>query len=1466
MPDQSAALVPRPIVAQGDGLLNIATTEPSLAINSMSVHRYPGYQPLLPVKESPLAPKVEPRTKFDLSISSFPGKTRKRHKVATSCNRCRQNKRKCDSGIPCSNCKRNKADCLYTDAQQSRSTWGDSPLSKEKIIGVSTADLDKDTQSPVSQPAASSPSSPAASKTSKAQTKPSSASKKSTTSNGLSVPGKGSVSQTTSQPVPFSTATLQFNPGHASSEQGSILDKRREMLAAQSIQIAKAIRVAKPGPQLDLSGLLLNESISTAIPNHRQPTHATQNVPSIGPESSQTGLSGVVTNLTSSAIHNLPSQSAPRTAWQQDPGVGQVSSPPQSMFNGPQIRQTSLDQQVGSTRSPSTQPLSPYSDTLKQEHSPFTIGNNTNQPNTTYSHQISNQSMSPQQQFPLSYAENGVSEAEGSNRASTTITVSSFVPTQNGLNTISQGIGGGSHTSFSAYQRNPSSIGSEVGGSLAHEQHRIYQQQYEPQQQHNMGTMSSNAVVLLQDHQPSSVAQFDLNHAISSAAPVSPTVMSSQPRAFSPLNNTTPLYKHQNQVEWKDSNLTRLPSGYPGLHSVLQNASAALPQSTATAYAPIIDTRSTVEQGQVLPSQDSQSEERIEVARMQRIAKSMIDCKNYDHSILLPRHISQEHDEMWVVPHSNPANDLQGMPRQLLVLPKDANYLVDVFFEHSYYYYPIVNRAVVESHLMEPQTPHSLFLLNIVFMAACKHLARNSDIKRAIQFRERAHEIQPYIDVRVRISMIQGAILGAQVTYGVFHPVLGVTQMFGSRETFTSFPDGAEEKGKEGEQEGELKIDLAAESRSILANKNLIPESVYQQRLWTFWGLYARDCMAKLYFGWPYGLDGMDFSPELPKIKGTVGLGGMKRNSSGQNGLDGQVTGKRRGAAMNMQQLRREKKLMKAEKAALAVSHNAYRMSSFNSDDDEDEEDELEDQEDESDTEQDDFDVLSSVDTKTRADVTDKNQRSKWTEDSRNNNNNNSAGTSSQSKENTISFSGLSKPLLEKQSRGEDLSRRQGSGSRSADIKRHLERMKLLLDAESDVTDGGTYSRVLFLEEIKLWTIGRRVGLYLQGRDTSLSVSPAAAATAFGSPYGLQRSVPEGSDPFTSTISTSLEASKCSERAWLEDKELQGLQADLIAWEQALPPIFKFRSDVDADDINHKLNGKLGIITMYYYTITILLQSSYLPIPQYLSSPSRSSPSRSAMIKSPESLSQEYDGMFSRAASLACSDDSGPRIKSETEEYFYTGRSPQPSSNGYFNTAHQICTQLSNVVYHHVELLLDRYQEWCTIQAKLNHTLTAALRVSCLNARLSSNSRTIRDEAKAGFKMGSELFKRQATIPAPLTIRDWPAEEDVMKFKDLEEGFRELMTTQDDEEAAMEEARSRSQTRDSEGLLWGDDPGDHLLYSPDFPDVTGTDVDPYLQHGLGSLDAISSHYDMFRAEHVFGLSDEGFQFDYNVDA
>lgn len=54
---------------------------------------------------------------------------------------------------------------------------------------------------------------------------------------------------------------------------------------------------------------------------------------------------------------------------------------------------------------------------------------------------------------------------------------------------------------------------------------------------------------------------------------------------------------------------------------------------------------------------------------------------------------------------------------------------------------------------MEPHTAHSLFLLNIVFMAACKHLGKSTYIKRAIQFRERARG-KYYLSLHITIKLL----------------------------------------------------------------------------------------------------------------------------------------------------------------------------------------------------------------------------------------------------------------------------------------------------------------------------------------------------------------------------------------------------------------------------------------------------------------------------------------------------------------------------------------------------------------------------------------------------------------------------------------------------------------------------------------------------------------------------------------
>ncbi|KAF8933954.1 hypothetical protein BGZ47_010573 [Haplosporangium gracile] len=1158
--------------------------------------------------------------------------------------------------------------------------------------------------------------------------------------------------------------------------------------------------------------------------------------------------------------------------------------------------------------------------------------------------------------------------------------------------------------------------------SIQRHQTQPYQFQAQP---HLHQQQQQQAPYLHQPRQQDAIQQqqldssLDPNHAISSVASVSSVAIPSDVQLPSQLeawassttngfSGATTAAAAQNQIDWKSISISQPTSlGYSNQPFTRQtDPRYSFSRSPIAPTTPITTTTTSAAPSTAIPSlagspavfsgdygqqqqnfrhnggplrqqaltsspiQSRTEEQRDEAARILKIANDLLDCQQYDYGVFLPRHISQEYPDLWVAPHSNQPGSLDGIPRQLLVLPKDANFLVDMFFENACFYYPILNRLTVELHLMEPHTAHSLFLLNIVFMAACKHLGKSTYIKRAIQFRERARELQYHIDGRVRLSRIQGALLGSQVIYGVFTVVLGYAQLCGSYSKLPTISNLSNDSTRISTDDygNETMTNIAEESRRLVTQKGTIPEAAFQQRLWSFWTIYIRDSISRLYFGWPHGIDALAITAELPTIKGSVGLGGRRKGLHGYDGRPagaGGGTGKRRGPAMKP--VLPERKLMKAaDKVMQQQIHKSeresYRVSSILSDDDDDDEDDnsrtggSDDDDDDSDLEQgairfQETPTMSrpSVDATMSPSTGEK--RGKWSFDGL-------LLPSVDGREIAPSISGLSRTLVEKQSRGEDIHRRasgaesgssSGSGSgpgagshSSIDIKRHTERMKLLLDAEDDLTDGGTYSRILFLEEIKLWTIGRRAGLYLMGRSTSSSVSPLGAMTGSYSTtssvhdlYGTSTGGTgvEVSDPFATAINTSLDASRCSERAWLEDKELQSLQAELIAWEQALPPIFKFRQDVDAPDINHKVNGKLAVLSLFYYTITIMLQSSYLPIPQYLSSSSRST-----AFKSPESISQEYDELFSRSGSVTSiglfDDGTNPttittpptstRIKREggDNEYLYPNRfaylhqqqqqqhqrqnstssSAYGSSGGggiaipggYFNTAHKICTQLSNVLYHHLELMLDSYPNWCSIQSKLNHSLVAALRVSCLNARLSSNSQAIRDEAKAGFKMGSDLFKRQALLPAPLTIRDWPAEEDVQVMLDLEEEFREMMTTQEEEERSRSHTRDQSEeaaaaaaaanaTAANAGVraVFDEDPGDRLLYLP--PNLDGTasfdaavsaaEMPSISAEGdLNAMDGSSAagnagqgmDYGLFRAEHVFGLS-EGFQFDYNID-
>jgi hypothetical protein len=74
-------------------------------------------------------------------------------------------------------------------------------------------------------------------------------------------------------------------------------------------------------------------------------------------------------------------------------------------------------------------------------------------------------------------------------------------------------------------------------------------------------------------------------------------------------------------------------------------------------------------------------EESLKARKVQRMAKDLIDIKKNEFTLLLPRHIFHEDDELFVV--RNPQTNLkhQRIPPHLMAIPRDANFLVEVFFE-----------------------------------------------------------------------------------------------------------------------------------------------------------------------------------------------------------------------------------------------------------------------------------------------------------------------------------------------------------------------------------------------------------------------------------------------------------------------------------------------------------------------------------------------------------------------------------------------------------------------------------------------------------------------------------------------------------------------------------------------------------------------------------------------------------------
>ncbi|KAF9197820.1 hypothetical protein BGZ49_001588 [Haplosporangium sp. Z 27] len=1267
-----------------------------------------------------VTPDVQPKYTNPISVT----KARKRHKVATSCNRCRQNKRKCDNGVPCSNCKRNNVDCCYTDAQISRTIWGDLPLSRDKVIGVA-------------------------------------ANRPRTTSSIKSIilpyypPGSSG-----SRPM-FDPRLLPDN--HQSRSQ--------QVLSLQSKNLSKTIRIAHQGPQYPQQSYL-NESMTNSF--SEQP-HSIE-VKGPGALSSVSTFNSTLNEQQVSKVAN-DKPNKPQSKGNQRPDLGSRSN---------SLNSRSRNQAEGGLKEQQ------YADTISGKLSDLSSSNmnNRNFQECYTKSSLVTQNLPSAVHNDISHNFHSVATTEES---SAPLTMNPNVESIPSMRTPTFGIGPATllpmsyPTSQTANYENTTfthrSDRLVPSDQLQPNQYKLttteYQRHYDFQSspiyegvfpQFIPSTYSTTS-------SPNSPSSTDPVHTIHSAMAI-PSITDLSSNQYDPLGpwgTLTPGSQDYSAI-YKDD---QTQAYYHDNRQHQQAQHIQLDQNTFSS----LNHSEPIEPYNTEAGKNTIDENNKISKKIQKIARDILAIKKYDLCIFVRRHISQEYDDLFL-PSELPSASMRIVPSHLMLLPRDANYLVDVFFEYAHFYYPIINRSIVELHLMEPQSPQAMFLLNIVFMTACKHLARNSDIKRAIQFRNRAKEVSSFIDDKSRLSRIQGILLCSVVIYGVFKTTTVLAELCGAHRALNTMPWGSDE------EEVHIQVDPAM--------KRSVPEAAYQARLWAFWGLYIRDATSRLYFGWPHGMDPVEVTSDLPKLEGHVGLGGnghLKSRLDEYRQVPPPVIGKRRGSTFKRKDSKKSEKrhmtrpLEDGGANMVKTSDKAnYRNTLLSSDDDDDDE---------------------ADDDINEHDVTDLD----WDERRR----------SPLFQQGVEPLLVMSPKILEQQCQpsyyhsssfvGHHLGRSTftplSSEQKEHDI--HMSRVKTLIDAEEDPTDGGSFARILFLEEIRLWTIGRRVAFYLAGRSNVTAPSACPTPQTKGSTH--------------STSDTQHNTDQWSEEAWLQDHELQSLQADLIAWENALPIHLRFRQDLDSEGINHKVNGKMSILIMTYYTITIMLQSSFLPISQYFSS--RKSSSQASPIKQ----RSEERGMEATKKATSIPTVNNPNTLPSPEipvqassTYMPTATTPegaapstyfmpQPQSNSpqpqkslqghlYFNTAHRICTELSNVIMHHVELMLDFYPDWCSIQAKVNHALTAALRVTCLNAKLRSNSSLARDEAMACFKMGSELYRRLALLPYPLVIRDWPAEEDVQAMMEIEEEFREMMMTEDEQQAVLPSTATNSfGATGSEGII-----------------------------------------------------------------
>ena len=389
-------------------------------------------------------------------------------------------------------------------------------------------------------------------------------------------------------------------------------------------------------------------------------------------------------------------------------------------------------------------------------------------------------------------------------------------------------------------------------------------------------------------------------------------------------------------------------------------------------------------------------------------------------------------------------------------------------------------------------------------------------------------------------------MMGYMAVYGLFGITPGMMEYCGTHWTFASKNSGT--------QVSHPKTELVEEG----SPKGSLPEVNHQYRLWLFWAYYLRDSISKLYFGFYFGIDAKRMTAELPKIKNFVGLGGraapsVKATSTATAAVAAAATKRRRevfaGPCTALPDKRRILPDPEARVGGDLEDRTQFRSTQGYSAETDDSGD-------------DEGSTLPKAGSDGDPNVVMPPNPSYGVE--RPSGVYGAGGANLSGRE----VATLSKEVLEAQSRGNSILHGMSETTETLDpeaLKTHMERMEILLRSQDDPTDGGSYARALFLEEVRLWIIGRRLSVYLASRTTGDTPHR---------PVGLPGQVANDSTG-TSSSTTRKGLGYWSEQAWKEDLELQSLQADLIAWEKALPDHLKFRLDVDHPDVNQKINGKM---------------------------------------------------------------------------------------------------------------------------------------------------------------------------------------------------------------------------------------------------------------------------------------------------